>query len=127
MNVYAKSVILLISVILTFISLEIVGLIPPYSGSFYMFTLPYIFQVSIVVILSLISLFIGKNKFITYSCLILFSTLIIPSTYALSIWPAGDDGPGLAWSFAIDGSSYLTTLFGIVLVVFSIKHDLKVK
>lgn len=116
--------ILIFSFFLLLAGLEITGLIPPYSGSFYTFTVPFLLQVLVCVLLSVYSL-IKKNKLIYYSSILLFSSLFLSARYALMHWPGADDGPSLAWFFIIVYGSYITCILGIIAGLITIKELLK--
>ena len=111
--------IFIFSLILSFLALEISGILPPYNGSFYLFSLPFIILVNLVLITSLVNIII-KSYHIYYLIIIAFISLKVPSHYSFLKWPDGDDGPGLAWSFCIDFGCTIFSLIAILCMVLSL-------
>jgi len=47
----------------------------------------------------------------------LHGLLFLPFGYAVSCWPRGDDGPGMAWGLLIGGGSFIATLLTAILLI----------
>ena len=102
------------SLVLLFLALEITGLLPPYSGSHYWFTLPFIANVAVTFVLGLIAAMREKSRSNYYLAPALF--LFVPVTwyFALARWPGGDDGPGMGWYFSLGLGMLIAFLIGAV-------------
>ena len=112
-------IVLTISSVLSFLGFEITGILPPYPGSFYPFTLPFLFQINLIVVVSIFVL-TKKSLPLYFFNLVSFTLLIGSSSFAMTRWPGGDDGPGLAWSFLIGLGTIGTLMLGVVLIVLSV-------
>jgi hypothetical protein len=99
-----------------FVALEVVGILPGYSGSFYWFTTPHL----ILALLSPVFVIVDFKLVARWSVTIAsVSMLGLPVTYwfAATRWPGGDDGPGIAWALLVGGFSLVTVLAGIPLLL----------
>src|SRR5512135_131116 len=108
--------------VLLFCSLAIVGALGPvYSGSFYPFTLPFIFLAGISLVLSICGLVVRRIRaYIFWFAASSHGLLFLPFYYAIRHWPGGDDGPGLAWGFLIGGGSCIAAIIAIVFLLMTI-------
>lgn len=96
----------------TFFAYEITGIFPGYSGSFYWFAVPHL--VLLPLCIGAIFADILLKRKITFliasiSLLCLFATY----AFALEQWPGGDDGPGMAWAFAVGFASLINVIIGV--------------
>jgi hypothetical protein len=99
------------SLLLFLLSLAIAGIFPFYPANFYEFTLPFMITSFSSSLLAAGALFFKERQKILFAMsLILFALMVVPFGYAVSQWPRGDDGPGMAWQFFIGGGSLLATL-----------------
>lgn len=99
-----------------FVSLEIAGLLPGYGGSFYSFTVPHLAMGLVSLLLVLAHYRRPTTRFLTLACLAIVA-LPFTSRYALTRWPGGDDGAGLAWGFIVGGLSVTAAVTGIPLLI----------
>ena len=107
-----------------FLSFQITGILPGYSGSFYWFTVPHLLLVIACCLIVYIDYKLGATWSLTLAWIFI---LVLPVTYwfAISRWPGGDDGPGLAWALLVGGVSLVSVLVGIPLLFLG--HKLKIR
>jgi hypothetical protein len=100
-------------------SLLITGAFPfLYAGSFYLFTLPFIISSGLCFVLASLALSILKNhSSVFWVTTVLHGLLIIPYGFAMSLWPGGDDGPGMAWCYVLGEGSCVAAVVSIILVL----------
>jgi len=101
------------------LSLLIVGVFPSlYAGSFYLFTLPFIISSAFCFVLASIALGISKIRPIVFWVVtILHGLLYFPYRLAITRWPGGDDGPGMAWFFILGEGSCVAAVVSIILIL----------
>jgi hypothetical protein len=93
------------------------------AGSFYWFTLPFLADTAVCVVLCCAGVVIRRTRQTVFWVVAPFHALLfVPFLFAMALWPGGDDGPGLAWLFLIGGGSLIAfflsgTLMTIVCVL----------
>ena len=97
------------SVFLLLIGLTVAGVFPFYAGSYYWFTLPFLFHAAACSFLSIkcqIHPSAGLRK------IIIWVVRLFPLSwlFAMVQWPGGDDGPGMAWMYFVGGTSILSLI-----------------
>jgi hypothetical protein len=107
------------SAVLLFLSLAITGAFGPlYSGSFYPFTLPFIISTAVLVALVIAGLIIKRARAVLFWIVIpLHGLLFLPFHFAITRWPGGDDGPGMAWLCLVGGGSCIAGVLAPVLAI----------
>lgn len=99
------------SLVLLFLGFVIVGVFPFYAGSFYWFTLPFLLVAAIGIYLPLARVFNGDLSGNRYPEIIVSILLPVAWFFALSQWPGGDDGPGIAWAAGLGLGNLLGLVF----------------
>jgi hypothetical protein len=85
------------------------------SEYFYLFTLPFIIDSALIVILAITAgLFDRFAKPLFWTVLCLHGLLFLPFFFAHNRWPGGDDGPGLAWLMLIGSGSFVALILAFV-------------
>lgn len=110
------------SLCLFLLSLLIVGAFGSlYDGSFYPFTLPFIVLAGTCVAVAVAGL-VGKRIRSTMFWIAapMHGLLFLPFQFAISRWPGGDDGPGMAWLLFVGGGSCIAGVLSLVLIVIAI-------
>ena len=117
------------SMILLLLSLMIVGAFGPvYSGSFYSFTLPFIFMAGLSFAMAITGIRLkGVTCMMFWITIPLHGALFFPFYFAISRWPGGDDGPGMAWLIVIGGGSCIAALLAAILIILGIVATLSEK
>ncbi len=102
------------SLIILFLALIVIGLFPFYPGSFYWFTIPLITQALVAFGLSS-AYSLNRIPSTKMACTVFIIHLLLPATwyFAMSKWPGGNDGPGLAWYYFVGGGSLIASLLGV--------------
>ena len=97
------------SLFLLLIGLTVTGVFPSYAGSFYWFTLSFLFHTATCFFLS-VKCQIRPNADLRKK--ITWSIRLLPLSwfFAMVQWPGGDDGPGLAWMLFVGGASVLSLI-----------------
>jgi hypothetical protein len=97
------------SLLLLLMGLKVTGLFPFYSyyGSFYWFTVPFLFHAIFCFLMSAYCLFRPNAEL---KKIIRWGVMLFPLSwfFAMIQWPGGDDGPGMAWLFYVGGPSLLS-------------------
>ena len=90
-------------------------------GSFYPFTLPFVVQAAVLVMLCAAGL-AAKRAIVPlfWITIPLHGLLFLPFYFAITHWPGGDDCPGLAWLFFVGGGSCIAGILAIVFAVIGI-------
>lgn len=98
----------------------------------YKSNIPYFLFMGTIFLISIINLVFKKNSNYSPEAFnsILLILSVIPSVFAISNWPGGDDGSGILWAFLIAflGSFFNIIsgiVFFIVLVMDRVKHKNK--
>jgi hypothetical protein len=116
------------SLLLFTLSLIITGVFPFYPADFYAFTVPFMIVSFGSFLLALIGILIRKaQKFFFITSLILFALLVAPYAYAISQWPGGDDGPGMAWTIFVGGGAFLAAIFGFFVLLYYLAKKFHVR
>jgi hypothetical protein len=71
-----------------------------YGGSFYLFTVPYLVQMALCFVASGIAVIWHvrlPSRTILVAVAVLLAAAPLSWHFAISRWPGGDDGPGMAW------------------------------
>jgi hypothetical protein len=88
---------------------------------FYVFTLPFIITSGALVGLAATGIIVHRTRTAMFWIAIpLHGLLFLPFYFAMSRWPGGDDGPGLAWMVFVGGGSCIAGALAIILTVIGI-------
>jgi hypothetical protein len=103
-------------------------LIPSYRQFFYPFTLPFIIMAGECVALSAVGLRVMLMRSLIYSVVVpIHGILFLPYWFAVSRWPGGNDGGGIAWVLLIGGGSCIAGILSLVLIVIAAVTMLRTK
>ena len=95
--------------------------------TFYPFTLPFILQSTACVICACFAIFSRHRRLFFWITVALNGLLILAHHYAMSRWPGGDDGPGLAWLLILKPvviiSGIISVIWGLLVVILKKKKS----
>ena len=99
-----------------------------YDGSFYPFTLPSLVLNVLCVLLSLLGLLssrmVKRAFWVTVACgCFAFAAYL----YAITLWPRGDDGPGMFWFLFVGAGSILVSMISLLMLVLGITVERRAK
>lgn len=97
--------------VLLVLGLVIIGAVPFYAGSFYWFTLPFLLIAAAGAYMPLARVASGELSGNRHGEILVAVLLPVAWFFALTQWPGGDDGPGMAWAMGLG----LGNLLGVVL------------
>jgi hypothetical protein len=106
------------SLCLLLLSLLVVGAFNPFHAhSFYAFTWPFIILAALCVIFAIVGLAAKQVRPTAFWLSTpLHGLLCLPYRFAMSQWPGGDDGAGMAWMCLVGWGSYIASLLAIILI-----------
>ena len=123
---YCLVFVMIWSLLLFLLSLLASGIIG--YANFYGFTIPFIVASFSSFVLAVCGLWIkAKRKIIFIYSLVLFSSLVVPHSYALLQWPPDDDGAGILWSFVLGGGVLLALIFGFFVLMHFLARKMRTR
>jgi hypothetical protein len=106
------------SLCLLLLSLFVVGAFDPlHARSFYAFTLPFIILAALCVVIAVVGFVAKRARAVAFWVSApLHGVLVLPYRFAMSQWPGGDDGAGMAWMYLVGWGSYVASLLAVILI-----------
>jgi hypothetical protein len=106
------------SLCLLLLSLFVVGAFDPlHARSFYTFTLPFIILAALCVVIAVVGIAAKRARAVAFwVSTLLHGFLVLPYRFAMSQWPGGDDGAGMAWMYLVGWGSYVASVLAVILI-----------
>ena len=108
---------------LLLLSLSISGVLglDLFSGTIYPFVLPFILAAGLAATVAATGLACRSIRVVAFWVAVPIQALLfLPFRFAMTRWPGGDDGRGMAWMILIGGGAILAAILSTILILIAV-------